>query len=220
MYVFGRDRSCDFVLKHASISRQHAALVFHKDGGYWLIDLKSTHKTFIGGKPIKPKEPVKIPKGVKFWFGESTRSYIIDLGDEDFEEPPRKVSSSSSSSGSSGSKSEASQRRYASCVGSSSSSIPKKREEEKGRAKKARSPSRSPSSSSSSRSSRSRSRSRSRSGSSSCPRSRSKSRSSSRGRSNSPGKKASELNEDSSDSHNRFFLFVCFSIFPDCRMYI
>ena len=42
-YIFGRNKECDFPLQHASCSRQHAALVYHKHlKRPFLIDLGSS----------------------------------------------------------------------------------------------------------------------------------------------------------------------------------
>ena len=56
MYTFGRSLTCDYQLDHPSISRQHAALVHHENGGIYLIDLKSSHTTAVNGKPLRPFE--------------------------------------------------------------------------------------------------------------------------------------------------------------------
>lgn len=78
-YFFGRNRQlCDFCIDHESCSRVHAALVWHKFlDRFFLIDLGSTHGTFIGNLRLEPKKPQQIPTGSVLRFGASSRSYVI-----------------------------------------------------------------------------------------------------------------------------------------------
>ena len=78
MYTFGRSLTCDFQLDHPSISRQHAALVHHENGGLYVIDLKSSHTTSVNGKPIKPYEATLLKNGSSVSFGASSRSYRLE----------------------------------------------------------------------------------------------------------------------------------------------
>lgn len=78
-YLFGRNKeACDFTLEHTSCSRVHAALVFHKHlNRTFLIDLKSTHGTFIGTIRLEPQKPTQVQVDSVIRFGASSRSYVL-----------------------------------------------------------------------------------------------------------------------------------------------
>ena len=80
MYTFGRSLTCDFQLEHPSVSRQHAALVHHQNGGVYVIDLKSSHTTAVNGRPLKPYEATLLREGAHITFGASSRSYRLEGG--------------------------------------------------------------------------------------------------------------------------------------------
>nr|CAG4645567.1 EOG090X07CE [Lynceus sp. MCZ IZ 141354] len=78
-YLFGRNpQMCDFSIDHASCSRVHSALVWHKHlQRAFLVDLGSTHGTYIGSLRLEPNQPTQLPVDSKFHFGASTRQYIL-----------------------------------------------------------------------------------------------------------------------------------------------
>uniref|UniRef100_A0A7E4ZT72 FHA domain-containing protein n=1 Tax=Panagrellus redivivus TaxID=6233 RepID=A0A7E4ZT72_PANRE len=78
-YYFGRNlEHCEVVVEHASCSRIHALLVYHKHlSRFALIDLGSSHGTFVSDTRISPMKPVFLDIGTKFHFGVSTRRFII-----------------------------------------------------------------------------------------------------------------------------------------------
>ncbi|XP_060536465.1 nuclear inhibitor of protein phosphatase 1 isoform X2 [Cylas formicarius] len=78
-YLFGRNSQMnDFCIDHASCSRVHAALVWHKHlNRAFLVDLGSTHGTFIGSLRLEGNKPTQLPIDSGFHFGASTRNYII-----------------------------------------------------------------------------------------------------------------------------------------------
>ncbi|XP_066999381.1 nuclear inhibitor of protein phosphatase 1 [Anabrus simplex] len=78
-YLFGRNPQLnDFCIDHASCSRVHAALVYHKQlNRAFLVDLGSTHGTFIGSLRLEAHKPTQLPIDSTFHFGASTRYYII-----------------------------------------------------------------------------------------------------------------------------------------------
>ncbi|XP_030766725.1 nuclear inhibitor of protein phosphatase 1 isoform X1 [Sitophilus oryzae] len=78
-YLFGRNSQMnDFCIDHASCSRVHAAFVWHKHlNRAFLVDLGSTHGTFIGSLRIEGYKPTQLPIDSSFHFGASTRNYII-----------------------------------------------------------------------------------------------------------------------------------------------
>jgi len=78
-YLFGRNpQMTDFCIDHGSCSRVHAALIWHQHlDRSFLVDLGSTHGTFIGNFRIERQKPTQLPVDSTFRFGESTRKYII-----------------------------------------------------------------------------------------------------------------------------------------------
>ncbi|KAH9421110.1 Nuclear inhibitor of protein phosphatase 1 [Dermatophagoides pteronyssinus] len=78
-YLFGRNLAMtDFCIDHASCSRVHAALVYHKNlERFFLVDLGSTHGSFIGSIRIESNRPIQLPIDSCFHFGASTRNYIL-----------------------------------------------------------------------------------------------------------------------------------------------
>ncbi|KAI8432836.1 hypothetical protein MSG28_013769 [Choristoneura fumiferana] len=78
-YLFGRNPQMnDFCIDHASCSRVHAAFVYHKDlNRAFLVDLGSTHGTYIGQMRLEAHKPTQLPIDSNFHFGASTRNYII-----------------------------------------------------------------------------------------------------------------------------------------------
>ncbi|OWM85660.1 protein phosphatase 1 regulatory inhibitor subunit PPP1R8 homolog [Punica granatum] len=76
--IFGRQfHTCDFVLDHQSVSRQHAAVVPHKNGSVYVIDLGSAHGTFVANERLTKDTPVELEVGQSLRFAASTRSYIL-----------------------------------------------------------------------------------------------------------------------------------------------
>ncbi|CAG0894288.1 unnamed protein product [Cyprideis torosa] len=78
-YFFGRNpQMCDFTIDHASCSRVHSAFVYHKAlTRAFLVDLSSTHGTYIGNVKLEPQRPTPIPMNETFHFGASTRMYTL-----------------------------------------------------------------------------------------------------------------------------------------------
>ncbi|XP_053680735.1 nuclear inhibitor of protein phosphatase 1 [Anopheles nili] len=78
-YLFGRNPQMnDFCIDHASCSRVHAAFVYHKHLHIaYLVDLGSTHGTFIGSVRLESNKPTQLQINSQFSFGASTRHYIL-----------------------------------------------------------------------------------------------------------------------------------------------
>lgn len=77
-HIFGRQfPMCDFVLDHQSVSRQHAAVVPHKNGSIFVIDLGSAHGTFVANERLTKEMPVELEVGQSLKFAASTRTYIL-----------------------------------------------------------------------------------------------------------------------------------------------
>ncbi|KAJ8290204.1 hypothetical protein GJAV_G00009900 [Gymnothorax javanicus] len=94
-YLFGRNPDiCDFIIDHQSCSRVHAALVYHKHlKRLFLIDLNSTHGTFLGHIRLEAHKPQQVPIDSTLKFGASTRVYTIR------EKPQSQPSSASGDAG-------------------------------------------------------------------------------------------------------------------------
>ncbi|KRZ77195.1 Translocation protein SEC63 -like protein [Trichinella papuae] len=86
-YYFGRNpQLCDIVIDHASCSRIHAVVMYHsvlKRG--FLVDLGSSHGTFIGKVRLPPFQPQNVEFNQEFRFGASTRAYYLRPPSEKFE---------------------------------------------------------------------------------------------------------------------------------------
>jgi hypothetical protein len=101
-YFFGRNKdTVDFVIDHASWSRVHAVLLWHKSlNRSFIVDLNSgiqmkififilnyifiillvkhlAHGTFIGTIRLEPNKPQQVFIDSELKFGASTRTYII-----------------------------------------------------------------------------------------------------------------------------------------------
>eukprot|EP00057_Strongylocentrotus_purpuratus_P001446 XP_001199058.2 PREDICTED: nuclear inhibitor of protein phosphatase 1 [Strongylocentrotus purpuratus] len=78
-YYFGRNSIvCNFILDHSSCSRVHAALLWHKNlNRSFIVDLGSTHGTFLGSICLEIQKPQQIPVDSVIRFGASSRSYIL-----------------------------------------------------------------------------------------------------------------------------------------------
>ncbi|XP_065183098.1 nuclear inhibitor of protein phosphatase 1-like [Sycon ciliatum] len=78
-YYFGRNRdACQVVVEHSSCSRVHCVLLYHKHlNRSFLIDLGSTHGTFLGKIRLDDKKPTPVQIGSTFRLGASTRSFVI-----------------------------------------------------------------------------------------------------------------------------------------------
>ncbi|KAL1115181.1 hypothetical protein AAG570_007212 [Ranatra chinensis] len=78
-YLFGRNPQMnDFCIDHQSCSRVHAAFVYHRHlHRAFLVDLGSTHGTFIGSLRLESHKPTQLAPDSSFHFGASTRHYVM-----------------------------------------------------------------------------------------------------------------------------------------------
>ncbi|KAF1770610.1 hypothetical protein GCK72_002429 [Caenorhabditis remanei] len=83
-YYFGRNnKQVDFAVEHASCSRVHALLLYHGLlQRFALIDMDSSHGTFLGNVRLRPLEVVFMDPGAQFHLGASTRKYAVRLKTE------------------------------------------------------------------------------------------------------------------------------------------
>jgi smad nuclear-interacting protein 1 len=96
-YLFVRDeRVCDVLLAHPSCSKQHAVIQHRcvqrkvqKDDGDievtkvslpYLLDLNSTHKTFLNNEAIEDSRYYELREKDVIRFGGSTREYVVMEG--------------------------------------------------------------------------------------------------------------------------------------------
>eukprot|EP01012_Entosiphon_sulcatum_P044357 TRINITY_DN5900_c0_g1_i1.p1 TRINITY_DN5900_c0_g1~~TRINITY_DN5900_c0_g1_i1.p1 ORF type:complete len:279 (+),score=36.69 TRINITY_DN5900_c0_g1_i1:33-869(+) len=77
-YLFGRSHDvCDYSLEHHSVSRVHFALVHHRNGGVFIIDLGSHGGTSIDGQDLQKLQATRLPVGSVLRVATSTRQYIL-----------------------------------------------------------------------------------------------------------------------------------------------
>jgi len=78
VYTLGRD-SPDVKLQGEMASRLHAAILLDGEGRKFLVDLKSTHGTFLGSQRLSPNTPVRWPPGERASFGAGPTAEIAEL---------------------------------------------------------------------------------------------------------------------------------------------
>jgi len=77
-FLFGRlEHVVDYVLFHRTVSRVHFAIVHHKSGSCFIVDLDSSHGTKVNGVRLPPNSPTKLQPGDKVQVGESSRFYVL-----------------------------------------------------------------------------------------------------------------------------------------------
>ncbi|KAJ2314870.1 hypothetical protein IWW52_004174 [Coemansia sp. RSA 2704] len=75
--TFGRLPVCDYPMDHESVSRYHAVLQFFDDGSAGIVDLGSSHGTFINKQRTAVWAPVQVRTGDQIRFGMSSRIWIL-----------------------------------------------------------------------------------------------------------------------------------------------
>lgn len=90
VYTVGRHETADFQLQGELVSRIHAAVLQDVEGERYLVDLKSTHGTFLESKRLKAHEPVKWPEGQMASFGFGPKAVFMVLGSMGEVAPPAK----------------------------------------------------------------------------------------------------------------------------------
>jgi pSer/pThr/pTyr-binding forkhead associated (FHA) protein len=66
---------CDFYLQHKTVSRLHFAMIHHKQGTWYLLDINSEHGTILNDKRVDPWAVVAVKEGDIIRVGDSTRQY-------------------------------------------------------------------------------------------------------------------------------------------------
>jgi NIMA-interacting peptidyl-prolyl cis-trans isomerase 1 len=86
--TLGRNaKMSDIRLEHPSISRRHAMFGHGSSGNIYVMDLGSSHGTFVNDKKLKSKQREALHDGDVVRFGASTREYIVKL---DLDSPDEK----------------------------------------------------------------------------------------------------------------------------------
>jgi len=77
LFLIGRlEATCDYVLEHPSISRQHAAIQFAANGAAYIYDL-STHGTRVNKRQLKPRVYARLGVGDVVQLGQSSRLLVF-----------------------------------------------------------------------------------------------------------------------------------------------
>lgn len=78
--VLGRDASAvEVAVDDRGVSRTHAAIVHHRNGRVYLIDLKSTHGTKVDGEALEAHKPTRLKEGSKVQLGHAQTLYVVHL---------------------------------------------------------------------------------------------------------------------------------------------
>ncbi len=77
-FIIGKNGICDYVIHgNNAISRQHAEIDL-KNNNVYIIDKKSTNKTFVNGREIEPGKPVLIANGDEIKLANVRLKFIIE----------------------------------------------------------------------------------------------------------------------------------------------
>ncbi len=74
--ILGRNSDCQLLLNHASVSREHAAILV-QDGQYLLKDLASSYGTRLGGRRLTPFEPHVLEEGAELQIGKVVLHFTL-----------------------------------------------------------------------------------------------------------------------------------------------
>ncbi|KAL3895840.1 MAG: hypothetical protein SGPRY_013416, partial [Prymnesium sp.] len=87
-YILGRHAStAHLLIEHASVSRAHAVVQHRASGEVYLIDLGSTHGTFLNKKRLEPHMYTPLRLGSVIKLGGSSRSLVLMGEKEPFFDP-------------------------------------------------------------------------------------------------------------------------------------
>jgi len=86
VYTIGRaDSGVDLRLRGELASRMHAAICQDADGNKFLVDLRSTHGTFLDGRRLEPHIPMKWQSDARASFGSGPGAEVVELSTLDGE---------------------------------------------------------------------------------------------------------------------------------------
>lgn len=89
IWIIGRDRRLALTLRDQWISRQHAALQYVENEGFYLIDLNSTNGTFINGEPVFHRQ--LLTDGDQIRLGGLTISFFLAQTTQKLEPVPSEI---------------------------------------------------------------------------------------------------------------------------------
>merc|ERR1712196_281554 len=76
--MMGRDtKRCDVCLKHHTASKLHAQMYYTPDDGVFIMDLWTTHGTFINGEKMTPRKFTVWQPGQKYKFGKCPDEWTL-----------------------------------------------------------------------------------------------------------------------------------------------
>lgn len=81
VYTIGRSDSADVLLRGDLASRLHAAVLQDIEGRKFLVDLKSTHGTYVDSKKLTPNMPMRWSPGMQVSFGAGSKAEILVMSD-------------------------------------------------------------------------------------------------------------------------------------------
>ena len=78
-FLFGKSKGADFLLENPTISRFHSCIYFSSETEVMLIDMNSTHGTYLNKNKLESLIQYRLNKGDVIRFGTSERNYTIDI---------------------------------------------------------------------------------------------------------------------------------------------
>lgn len=77
-FIIGSERgTTDYVVNNNAVSRKHAFIIF-KDNKYFLIDNKSTNKTYVDGRILEPLEPFELYHGALLQLSDELFQFMLE----------------------------------------------------------------------------------------------------------------------------------------------
>lgn len=76
-FIIGRNERAQIVLNDMMVSRCHAVLLHNSNGDCYILDMGSSHGTFIGSTKIVPYTPTLVKKSSIIRFGSMEKQYIL-----------------------------------------------------------------------------------------------------------------------------------------------
>jgi pSer/pThr/pTyr-binding forkhead associated (FHA) protein len=85
--LVGRDPACDCVINDSTVSAQHARLI-HRQGQWWIEDLRSTNGTFLNQEPVFT--PLVVTSGDELQCGQARLTISVsEAAGKNILQPPK-----------------------------------------------------------------------------------------------------------------------------------